>query len=286
VTDIADITGIDTASAEDIADELAEESQDSPEPEQQDTKPVEKKTKRSRRTKSELELDALREQNELIAAGLGATPEQVAALNCETPEDEIGYRPADFRNPGGKQLAYVDARYVMEVLDREVGPTNWYTEYIKHDDGSVECTLSINLRGFGAVRKTDVGTASTIEPVKGAYSDAFKRAAVHFGIARDLYDERADTPAAPAPAPAPQAAAPAAAPAQQATISEATAPAPDAAAAAPAEPAAEQKVASWVCPIHGTGRVQPAGVSKRTGKAYSAFWVCDTPGCRQTGGNA
>lgn len=282
MTDIADITGIDTKPEEveeDILDEVKGEAEEETVAEE---KP---KQKRTRRTKEELELDSLRKENEVIAAGLGATPAQVAALNCETPEDEIGYRPANFRDPQGKQLAYVDARYVMDVLDREVGPTNWGTEYNVHADGSVECTIFVNMRGFGQIRKTDVGVPSTIEPVKGAYSDAFKRAAVHFGIARDLYDERmAEAPAAAPAAPQPVAASPAPV-AQQATISEATTAAPDAAAAAP-EPAAEAPVASWVCPIHGTGRIQPAGVSKRTGKAYSAFWVCDTPGCRQTGGNA
>ncbi len=271
MTDIADITGIEQAEGQESMEDLAEEVK--AEPQAEPAKP-----KRQRRTKAKVEHDALEEANELERLQYGATIAQVAALNCETPEDEIGYRPADFKNPQGKQLAYVDARYVMDVLDREVGPSNWESTYMKHDDGSVECTIMVTMRGGGYVRKCDVGTPSTIEAVKGAYSDAFKRAAVHFGIARDLYDERmAEGPSAPKPAAAPVAAAPAAAPA---TITEATA------APAAEAPAAEPTVESWVCPIHGTGRIQPAGVSKRTGKAYSAFWVCDTPGCRQTGGNA
>jgi hypothetical protein len=37
-----------------------------------------------------------------------------------------------------------------------------------------------------------------------------------------------------------------------------------------------------VCPIHGTPwKTVPAGVSKRTGKAYDAFRACSTAGCDQ-----
>ena len=34
----------------------------------------------------------------------------------------------------------------------------------------------------------DCGTESNVEKQKGEASDAFKRAAVHFGIGRDLYN--------------------------------------------------------------------------------------------------
>lgn len=261
--------------ATELAELKAEAEQDAPAPEPEAVE--EKPKRRSRKAKEKF--------NEM----LGATLEQLKGLNCETPEDEIGYRPANFKDPQGKQLAYVDARYVMDVLDDKVGPHNWSNRYLRNEDGSVECTITIRMADGDYIAKTDVGVPSTIEPVKGAYSDAFKRAAVHFGIARDLYDERiADNPtAAPVAAVAPAAAAaaanpaamvPAAAPAQQ-TIAEATAAGAEA-------PAAEATVANWVCPIHGTGRIQPAGVSKRTGKAYAAFWVCTERGCDQTGGNA
>lgn len=34
------------------------------------------------------------------------------------------------------------------------------------------------------------------------------------------------------------------------------------------------------CPIHGTPwRLVKAGVSKRTGKRYNAFWACSTQNC-------
>jgi hypothetical protein len=40
-------------------------------------------------------------------------------------------------------------------------------------------------------------------------------------------------------------------------------------------------IGGWVCPDHGTVRVVPAGVSKRTGQPYQAFMVCDQQGCEQ-----
>lgn len=37
----------------------------------------------------------------------------------------------------------------------------------------------------------------------------------------------------------------------------------------------------WVCPVHGTSKVVPAGVSKRTNKPYDAFVACPERGCDQ-----
>lgn len=272
-----------------------EEAMHTPNVPEPDTEAVpEPAPKRKRRTKAEMEAARAAEaEPELTAVEpspgslLGATREQVAALNIETPPDEIAYRPANFRDPSGKQLAYIDARYVMDVLDQTVGPENWSSNYSEAkcgDDYGVECTITVQMQGYGSVSKTDVGVASTIESLKGAYSDAFKRAAVHFGIARDLYDERMAEPGAAAPvATAVAAVAPAAAVPQ--TIAQATETPAAVGEAAPVA-AAPAAGAGWVCPIHGAGRIQPAGISKRTGKAYSAFWVCDEPGCRQTGGDA
>lgn len=36
-----------------------------------------------------------------------------------------------------------------------------------------------------------------------------------------------------------------------------------------------------ICPEHGVqAKLVPAGVSKKTGKAYTEFWACPEPGCR------
>lgn len=95
-------------------------------------------------------------------------------------------------------FSYITARQVQQRLDDVVGPGNWSTHYFVHGSGAVECTLSI----FG-VAKADVGYSNNPdadpddaqfehEPLKAAYSDAFKRAAVAWGVGRFLYR---DTPA-------------------------------------------------------------------------------------------
>lgn len=44
------------------------------------------------------------------------------------------------------------------------------------------------------------------------------------------------------------------------------------------------KIAEWVCPVHGTSKVVPAGVSKKTGKPYNAFTACGEQGCNEKPG--
>ena len=79
--------------------------------------------------------------------------------------------------------AHIDARDVMDVLDAVVGPGNWSDSYQPAAIGlGVECTLTVL-----GVSKADVGMPSSQDAEKGAYSDAFKRAAVKFGIGRFLY---------------------------------------------------------------------------------------------------
>jgi hypothetical protein len=95
----------------------------------------------------------------------------------------------------GMVVAYVDARMVMDRLDEAVGPAGWTDEYrilsdreTKTEAGpirtlEVECSLTLFLEDTG-ITKRDVGEGDTL---KAAYSDAFKRAAVKFGIGRYLY---------------------------------------------------------------------------------------------------
>ena len=47
----------------------------------------------------------------------------------------------------------------------------------------------------------------------------------------------------------------------------------------PAEPFAP--FPRWSCPVHHSSKVVPAGVSKKTGKPYQAFVVCEEQGCEQ-----
>ena len=105
-----------------------------------------------------------------------------------TPPEEVRRR----QGPGGKMLDYVDARYVMGKLD-ELGPTNWQSRHEMGPGGKVTCHIGIlverdELTGTAEwVWKSDGAGETDIEAEKGSFSDALKRAAVSWGVARDLY---------------------------------------------------------------------------------------------------
>ena len=125
-------------------------------------------------------------------------------LGMKTPEDKIRWR----EGPGGKQLAYIDARLVMDILDSAlVGPANWQCAYLFGPSEKVACGIGIHVDGEW-LWKWDGAGETDIEGEKGSFSDAFKRAAVRWGIGRDLYALRPQSssqrpPAAPQPPPAP-----------------------------------------------------------------------------------
>jgi hypothetical protein len=120
------------------------------------------------------------------------------------PQDRISWRAQTVSKDGTKALAlaYIDARDVMERLDEVCGPENWQCRY-SHADKKTVCEIGIMIE-FGAVStamvgpdslhkhqwvwKSDGAGDSDVEAEKGALSDAFKRAAVRWGIGRYLYD--------------------------------------------------------------------------------------------------
>lgn len=83
-------------------------------------------------------------------------------------------------------LAYIDARDVMSRLDTVVGAENWQNDY-PHANGKTVCRIGIKV-GSEWIWKSDGAGDTDIEADKGAMSDAFKRAAVRWGIGRYLYD--------------------------------------------------------------------------------------------------
>ena len=85
----------------------------------------------------------------------------------------------------GIALAYIDARDVMDRLDAVCGPGGWQCQY-PHANGKTVCAIGIKV-GDDWVWKADGAGDSDIEAEKGALSDAFKRAAVRWGIGRYLY---------------------------------------------------------------------------------------------------
>jgi hypothetical protein len=82
-------------------------------------------------------------------------------------------------------LAYIDARDVMQRLDEAVGCENWKDEYVFIGSRNM-CKLSVRI-GDEWVYKMDGAADTNIEGEKGGISDAFKRAAVKWGVGRELY---------------------------------------------------------------------------------------------------
>lgn len=127
-------------------------------------------------------------------------------LAAPFPPDQVHWRVGSTNKDKtkGMALAYLDARDVMDRLDAVVGPANWQCRY-PHANGKTVCEIGINVVGGPQVTfqgegqplaisegcwvwKADGAGDTDHEAEKGALSDAFKRAAVRWGIGRYLYD--------------------------------------------------------------------------------------------------
>lgn len=82
-------------------------------------------------------------------------------------------------------LLYKDARVDMSILDETVGQENWQCKFYENK-GILFCSLGIRIGGEW-IWKDDAGSESNTEAEKGNASDARKRAAVCWGIGRELY---------------------------------------------------------------------------------------------------
>lgn len=96
----------------------------------------------------------------------------------------LGVEPKDATK--GKALAYLTARDVMHRLDSVMGVANWSDAY-QETPKRLLCSLSLRIDDEWIV-KTDGAGNTDIEGEKGGISDAFKRAAVKWGVGRYLYD--------------------------------------------------------------------------------------------------
>lgn len=109
-----------------------------------------------------------------------------AALAAPFAKSEIKTRPG----VGGKMLAYVTARTVMNRLDEVLGPENWEDCYSETKDG-IKCRIVIVLPDGTHVAKEDGAGFSDLrnesDTEKAGFSEAFKRTAVKFGVGRYLY---------------------------------------------------------------------------------------------------
>lgn len=111
-------------------------------------------------------------------------------LSAPFPPERVSWRvgstTADKKR--GMALAYIDARDVMERLDDVVGPMNWQCRYT-HAGAITICEIGIGVYDAGNwIWKANGAGSTDVEAEKGACSDAFKRAAVLWGIGRYLYD--------------------------------------------------------------------------------------------------
>lgn len=110
------------------------------------------------------------------------------ALAAPFPPEEISWRlgSTSKEKMRGMALAYLDARNVMDRLDAVCGSDGWQCRY-SHVGAITVCDVGIRIDEHNWVFKADGAGQSDIEAEKGALSDAFKRAAVRWGIGRYLY---------------------------------------------------------------------------------------------------
>lgn len=110
-------------------------------------------------------------------------------LECPLPPSRvswrIGQKSGDRKK--AKLLAYIDARDVMDVLTRAAGFENWQCRYTLADNGLLVCEIGLRVGGEWIWRANGAGDTQ-VEAEKGKCSDAFKRAAVVWGVGRYLYD--------------------------------------------------------------------------------------------------
>lgn len=111
-----------------------------------------------------------------------------AALAAEFPPHVVSWRCQTISRDGNKglALAYIDARDVMRRLDEVCTPAGWQDRYEVHGSKTL-CYLSLRI-GDVWITKADGAGDTDVEAEKGSLSDAFKRAAVKWGIGRYLYD--------------------------------------------------------------------------------------------------
>lgn len=86
-------------------------------------------------------------------------------------------------------VPYINARAIMKRLDTIVGPDAWQDEY-KQLEGGILCGIGLKINGDWIWKQDGAAENenSEIDDVKTAISNAFKRAAVKWGVGRYLYD--------------------------------------------------------------------------------------------------
>lgn len=127
----------------------------------------------------------------------GSFTRSLGGLFAPFPAEAISWRVGSTTKDKSKgmALAYIDARDVMDRLDQVCGPDGWQCEYVSMANGTTCCRIGVLSAGEwiwksnGGSATGDVDNEKEREMAeKGGYSDAFKRAAVLWGIGRYLYN--------------------------------------------------------------------------------------------------
>ena len=87
----------------------------------------------------------------------------------------------------GLCVPYIDARQAQQRLNDILGVDGWGNTFIETNGDGLICEITALIEGK-EVRKSNVGTRTSIEAEKGQASDAIKRAATAFGVGTYLYD--------------------------------------------------------------------------------------------------
>lgn len=114
--------------------------------------------------------------------------EKLDQLKAPIDKEHLSVRVIQvMKNRKWERLAfYADNRAVMSRLDDAVGVANWKNKFKHGPDGGVICGISIYIGGEW-VTKWDGAENTDIEKVKGGLSNSMRRAAVQWGIGRDIY---------------------------------------------------------------------------------------------------
>jgi hypothetical protein len=107
-------------------------------------------------------------------------------LNNPFPASIISWRVGATSNGKGLALAYIDARDVQRRLDDVCGKGGWQCRHEASTGTKITCHIGINIDGEWIWKSNGAGETA-VEADKGAYSDAFKRAAVMWGVGEYLY---------------------------------------------------------------------------------------------------
>lgn len=100
--------------------------------------------------------------------------------------EEIEVRVQSVKNGKANMLLYIDSRAVTKLLDETVGPMNWQTEFYEVNGQTIGKLGIWDSEKKQWIWKSDTGTESNIEAVKGLISDVYKRMISRWGVV-ELY---------------------------------------------------------------------------------------------------